>query len=84
MCVAGKEYPKKDSSYTGVDMYLPYNKNKKVNFELAEIKNSMLLEFDEKEMYIKHEDSAAVTNFKADDDDDDDFFETDSPEEFEL
>ena len=84
ICTAGREYPKKDSKFVGVDLFLPYDKGGKVSFELANTENSKLLTYNESEMLEKYEDTETVNGFGSDTEEvSSDSFMDDAPE-FEL
>jgi hypothetical protein len=58
-CVAGKEYEKKDSTYPGMDLHFPKPVKDKTPVELADVKVSTLIKFDESKHWIKLQDKPA-------------------------
>ena len=51
-CVAGKEYARKNSEYTGYDLYIPKLTRETVGFELENAPTSRLVQFNESEHWI--------------------------------
>lgn len=64
-CIAGREYPKKDTSFTGMDLQLPKFKDGKVAFELPGVEKSKLIQFNPDVHIVKVEEEP-VANFAGD------------------
>lgn len=61
LCVAGKEYEKKDSTYPGMDLHFPKAIKDKTPIELADVKASTLIKFDEAKHWIKLQDKPVAS-----------------------
>lgn len=63
-CIAGREYPRQDNTYMGIDLFLPKFK-KGIPFETPGAPKSKLIQYDENEHFVKHE-AADVQAFAGD------------------